>query len=118
MSQLTPPANPTKYAPIVVKIVETEHTENPNEVRIRLSQSFPPREVQSFGSPTDAEDHPMARSLFLIVGVETITLRDDYVLITKKPEAIWPMIVPPAIAIIDSKARQMDWETVPVVRLS
>jgi hypothetical protein len=93
----------------MAKIVTTEHIEE-NEVRIRLSNRFPAAKYQTFRDHGEARQCPMARSLFLVMGVRQVRYEEDYVALERDPQVIWPLIIPPAINIISARIKKMKLE--------
>ncbi len=73
--------------------VNVEATPNPNAVRISANQVlFEGPKSTSLKSGADT-DHPLAQALLSIDGVDNIFGINDFVTITKKPDADWDAIL-------------------------
>ena len=49
---------------------------------------------KSFYNADDAADHPLAAALFELEGVASLFMVDDFVTVTKTPEADWNTLIP------------------------
>ncbi len=47
---------------------------------------------KTYGSAQDAEENPVAKTLFAIEGVTSVFLMADFITVTKTPEAKWDNI--------------------------
>ena len=81
--------------------VRFQPTPNPN-----AGKFIAPRKVvegkasRSFYSPDDAASDPLAAALFELEGVASIFMVDDFVTVTKTPEAAWDDLVPRVQAVM------------------
>jgi len=67
-------------------------TPNPNAMRFQLDTALPG--TINFKSAAEAADHPFARAVFEEDGVAAVFGVNDFVTITREPEANWDAIVP------------------------
>ena len=93
----------------MAKILGTEHPSE-NQVLFRLSAALPPESCRTYDNPAEALENGLARALFLIMGVQEVRIATDHVILTRTPETIWPLIIPPAINIISSRVKQFKTE--------
>ena len=66
-------------------------TPNPNAMRFQLNTTLPG--TINFKTAADAADHPFARAVFEVDGVASVFGVNDFVTITREPEASWDPIV-------------------------
>jgi hypothetical protein len=66
-------------------------TPNPNAMRFQLDTTLPG--TINFKSATDASDHPFARRVFEAAGVASVFGVNDFVTITRQPDADWDPII-------------------------
>lgn len=76
-----------------IGVLEFETTPNPNAIKCLLDQEVSPDRL-SFFSSRDAEEHPLARSLFAIEGVTHVMLLRDWITVGKAPESTWGQLKP------------------------
>lgn len=93
----------------MAEILGTEHPSE-TEVVFRISASIPAEECHVFPNEASARENGLARALFLIMGVRTVRIEPDQVVLTRDPAALWPLIVPPAINIIASRIKKLHSE--------
>jgi hypothetical protein len=67
-------------------------TPNPNAMRFQLDTTLPG--TINFKRAADAVDHPFARAVFEADGVAAVFGVNDFITITREPEASWDAIVP------------------------
>lgn len=72
-------------------VVEIQATPNPNASKFVLDRLIAV-EPASFFNAESAKDHPIASRLFLIPGVSSLLLLNDFVTVNKRPEAQWKSI--------------------------
>ena len=58
----------------------------------------------SFYNADDAVDHPLAAALFELEGVASLFMVDDFITVTKTPEADWATLIPNVQAAIEQAA--------------
>jgi scaffold Nfu/NifU family protein len=66
-------------------------TPNPNAMRFQLDTKLPG--TINFKDADDAADHPFARAVFETEGVAAVFGVNDFVTITREPDADWDAIV-------------------------
>ena len=66
-------------------------TPNPNAMRFQLDTTLPG--TINFKGAADAADHPFARAVFETDGVVAVFGVNDFVTITREPDASWDAIV-------------------------
>jgi hypothetical protein len=66
-------------------------TPNPNAMRFQLDTTLPG--TINFKGAADAADHPFARAVFEADGVAAVFGVNDFVTITREPDASWDAIV-------------------------
>lgn len=75
--------------------IRFQHTPNPNAGKFILD-----REVvaggksRSFFSPEEAADDPLGTALMGIDGVDNVFMVEDFVTITRRPDADWQALIP------------------------
>ena len=67
-------------------------TPNPNAMRFQLDTTLPG--TINFKRGADAVDHPFVRAVFEADGVAAVFGVNDFITITREPEASWDAIVP------------------------
>ncbi|MEX2104469.1 MAG: NifU N-terminal domain-containing protein [Bacilli bacterium] len=73
--------------------INVQETPNPNSVKINTSERiFEGPRSTSLKSGADT-DHPLAHALLSIEGIDNIFGINDFVTITKKPDAEWDKIL-------------------------
>lgn len=73
--------------------VRVEGTPNPNAVKLSTNQILFEGPKSTSLRSGDTTDHPLANALLSIEGVDNIFGINDFVTITKKPEADWDAIL-------------------------
>jgi hypothetical protein len=68
--------------------VRIDPTPNPNSLKITVSAPVSTKPV-TYASPEAAAADPLARKLFEIEGVKSVFLLNNFVTVTKSPEADW-----------------------------
>jgi len=66
-------------------------TPNPNALRFQLDTTLP--ETINFKDAAAASDHPFARAVFEVDGVVGVFGVNDFVTVTRAPDADWDPIV-------------------------
>ncbi|MDR7486268.1 MAG: NifU N-terminal domain-containing protein [Armatimonadota bacterium] len=80
--------------------VEVQPTPNVNALKFVVNRRLTEGRSQTFRSAEEAARHPLAAGLFAIPGVVQVFLLNDFVTVTRDPQAAWEEIVPPAEAAI------------------
>ena len=82
-----------------LRVTAAHPTPNPNAMKYGLDAAICDEPV-SFFTPDAGRDHPIARKLFAIDGVESVLLLHDFVTINKTPAAKWKSITPAVKKVI------------------
>lgn len=80
------------------KISDIEETPNPNAVKFILREAVSNGTAQSFGSATQAENDPLAKSLFDVGHVVSVFYMDRMITVEKDDEGDWDELLP-ALAV-------------------
>jgi Fe-S cluster biogenesis protein NfuA len=83
--------------------LDSESTTDSNIFKFIISHTFSDSETRSYTSKEETQGHAIAAPLFNIMGVTAVTLRDNYVSVTKEDSVLWSLVVPPAINIISAR---------------
>lgn len=68
-------------------------TPNPNSVKFTLDRPVIVGEGKSYYSPAEA-DTPLATTLFEVAGVAGLFFLNNFITVTKRPDADWNNVVP------------------------
>lgn len=74
-------------------------TPNPNAMKFTLNRRVTERSV-TYVSPQSADINPAAKALFALPGVSSLFFLNDFITVSKKPDASWDAIVPQAEKIL------------------
>lgn len=80
--------------------VQVQPTPNINALKFITNRRLTEGRSQTFRSAEEASGHPLAARLFGIPGVVQVFLLNDFVTVTRSPEATWDEIVQAAEAVI------------------
>lgn len=81
--------------------VRFQATPNPNAGKFILDRRVVEGTAsKSFYSATQAAAEPVAAALFEIEGVQSLFMVDDFITVTKSPDADWQRLVPEVSAAI------------------
>ena len=80
--------------------IQTQPTPNPATLKFLPGQEVSPATPYEFISQDEAAASPLASALFVITGVKTVFLGNDFVSITKSEDADWAVLKPQALAAI------------------
>ena len=80
------------------KISDIEETPNPNAVKFILREPISNGVAKSFGSPSQAENDPLAKSLFDVGNVVSVFYMDKMITVEKTEECDWDELLP-ALAV-------------------
>lgn len=82
--------------------VRFQPTPNPNAGKFTVNRKIVEGSAsRSFYNPEDAADHPLGSALFDLEGVASLFMVDDFVTVTKTPDASWDTLVPAVQAAIE-----------------
>lgn len=73
--------------------VQVSTTPNPDAMKFTCSVSLLEEGTLSFTSEEEATGHALGEALFEFVGVRTVFISDNFVTVTKKPQADWPELI-------------------------
>ena len=72
-----------------------ESTPNPNSLKFTTDdEPFLQNGVAAFTSAEEAEDHPLAKRLFAVSGVEDVFITPEFVTVSKAPHVDWSAVTP------------------------
>lgn len=74
--------------------ITVQPTPNPNSLKFTLDRTLVQGRGQTFTTPQAAEANPLARAIFTVDGVASVFILNDFVTVTKKPEADWLQLAP------------------------
>ena len=80
--------------------VSAQPTPNPNAMKFTVAGGLPDRERRSFASAADAAGHRLGAAIFALGGVQSLFMVNDFVTVTKAPEAAWAELAPRVIATL------------------
>lgn len=82
--------------------VRFQATPNPNAGKFIVNRKVVDgASSKSFYNADDAVDHPLAAALFELEGVASLFMVDDFITVTKAPEAEWGTLIPEVQATIE-----------------
>ena len=82
--------------------VRFQATPNPNAGKFIVSRKVVEgTSSKSFYNADDAVDHPLASALFELEGVVSLFMVDDFVTVTKAPDADWRVLIPEVQTVIE-----------------
>lgn len=74
---------------------QAQPTPNPNSIKLTTDAGpFIEHGMESFGSPAEADAHPLGRRLFAIDGVINVFVLPDFLTVTKDPGTNWNAVLP------------------------
>jgi Fe-S cluster biogenesis protein NfuA len=76
------------------KISDIEETPNPNAVKFILREPVSNGVARSYGSPDQAPDDPLAKSLFAVAHVVSVFYMDRMITVEKDDEGDWDDLLP------------------------
>ena len=86
------------YNVAMPKISDIEETPNPNAVKFVLREPVTNGTVRSIGSPSEAENDPLAKALFDVGHVVSVFYMDKMITVEKDEEGDWDELLP-ALAV-------------------
>jgi hypothetical protein len=82
--------------------VRFQPTPNPNAGKFTVNRKVVEGSAsRSFYNAEDAADHPVASALFELEGVASVFMVDDFITVTKSPDADWQVLIPNVQAAIE-----------------
>lgn len=81
--------------------ITIQQTPNPNSVKIDVSEPIFTGPGSVSLKRGETTDHPLAQSLVEIEGVDNIFGMNDFVTVSKEPEADWEDIIPQVEAVFN-----------------
>ena len=74
---------------------QAESTPNPNSLKFTTDDgSFLQGGVAAYSSAAEAEDHPLAKRLFALSGIEDVFITPEFVTVSKRPQTEWSAVKP------------------------
>lgn len=74
--------------------ITVQGTPNPNAAKFTVDRTLVEGGAsKSYLDPASAAADPLASELFRIDGVESLLIADDFVTVTKEPEASWDQLI-------------------------
>lgn len=87
----------------MMKVLEAQPTPNPNALKFIVDGALSDQPLSFFNADA-AKDHTLASKLFAIPGVTSLLILNDFVTVSKTPEAVWREITPAAKRVIAEHA--------------
>jgi Fe-S cluster biogenesis protein NfuA len=72
----------------------TESTPNPESMKFVVNRYLLPNETREYTTPQQAEESPLAQSLFAFDFVRSVFISNNYITILKTPDTDWNEIIP------------------------
>lgn len=86
--------------------VRFQPTPNPNAGKFILNRKvLEGTASRSFYNADDAAELPLAAALFELEGVVSLFMVDDFITVTKSPDADWEKLIPQVQSIIEQAIR-------------
>ncbi|HEX6972286.1 MAG TPA: NifU N-terminal domain-containing protein [Limnochordia bacterium] len=82
--------------------VTVQPTPNPNSMKFTLDRRVIERGSKTYASSEAAQESPLAQAIFTVDGVSSVFLLNDFITVTKKPEADWEKIGPAVLQAIQN----------------
>lgn len=82
-----------------MKVLEAQPTPNPNALKFIVEGSLSDQPLSFFNADA-AKDHALGSKLFAIPGVTSLLILNDFVTVSKAPDAVWRQITPAAKRVI------------------
>ncbi len=80
--------------------VTAQPTPNPNAMKFSVNRQLTEGSSRTYGSPAEAAGDALAAALFAVPGVKTVFILNDFVTVTKLPDAVWGDLAPAAEAAL------------------
>jgi Fe-S cluster biogenesis protein NfuA len=77
---------------VICQVTEILHTPNPHAIRFMTDRIFEGNAL-SFYSPVEAGNHPLARRIFALPGIECVFLSGNCVAVTKNAAHAWNHLI-------------------------
>ena len=74
--------------------IQTEETPNPNAVKFLPGETVLKNGTMFINRKEDAARSPLAATLFKIANIEAVFLGEDFITVTKTPDALWEILKP------------------------
>lgn len=75
--------------------ITIQGTPNPNAAKFTVDRTLVEGgSSKSYFDPGSAKDDPIAQRLFQVDGVDSLLIAEDFVTVTKVPDADWDVLVP------------------------
>ncbi len=74
--------------------VETEYSDDPDEVHLTTNLNLAPDGPESYGSPAEGDEgSPLAQTLFGIGGLVGLDIKADSLIVRRDPGVEWPTLI-------------------------
>jgi len=80
--------------------IQTEHTPNPATLKFLPGQPVMPSGTANFPVAADAQNSPLAVSLFGVEGIAGVFLGSDFITVTKSDDKDWEIMKPQILGVI------------------
>jgi hypothetical protein len=81
--------------------IRAQPTPNPNAMKFTVDRTVVDgRASRSFHSAAHVAEDPLARALFAVAGVASLFMVEDFITVTKQPDAQWHELAPQLEAAI------------------
>ena len=80
--------------------IQTEHTPNPATLKFLPGQAVMPSGTANFPASADAQNSPLAISLFGVEGIAGVFLGSDFITVTKSDDKDWEIMKPQILGVI------------------
>lgn len=81
-------------------VQDVDLTPNPQALKFILNEKLLNRETRNFQSKEEAQNDPLAKGIFEIIGVVSVFYMDKFITIEKEPSAQWGQIQRPFVEFI------------------
>ena len=80
--------------------VTAQPTPNPNAMKFSVNRQLTEGTSRTYGSAAEAAGDAVAAALFAVPGVKAVFILNDFVSVTKQPDAAWVTLAPAAEAAL------------------
>lgn len=74
--------------------VESSYTPNPNSMKFTVNRTVLEKGTKTFSSKAVAAEHPLAKSLFDLPGVQMVFFMGNFISVTRDPNSDWNVLAP------------------------
>ncbi|PID60418.1 MAG: thioredoxin [Ignavibacteriae bacterium] len=84
----------------MLMVKDVDLTPNPQALKFILNEKLLSRETRSFRDKKEAENDPLAKSIFELEGIASVFYMDRFITIEKEPSVSWGKIQMPFVNLI------------------